>query len=387
MTNKNLKDLVEQIYKIANPPPPKKPGYVSTGLPKPKPAGTPTTNPAGAPATSPGGGARTLPGHGGTAPGGRTLPGHGGRSGQPGARPGGGGAVSNIDIMTLQHALQDLAQAVTAQINLQDANSGDPNKEKDAKARDAFGVFLTKNYMRNSKVPGVEFDPNPDVTKLEEKRPDDPTRLSVVMDTMNRVGNPKKGEKWVDGNWGPRTNAAIRNSFAFASGLFDFVDDINRFDPQKLKIQSYSKDRLKELEAFAQVDPNALKPADKARVSPTVTQHVKSIKAMYDEVKKNILQHPAYSRFIEGQDSFKNYDAKITQQQIAALKDSFKEGFNVKLNQDGSSSARILVDDLVSLDALNKWMSQVSKDKLDPNNIIQQIWAQQKQLLGSDPGY
>ena len=62
--------------------------------------------------------------------------------------------------MTMQHALQDLAADVSKQINLQQMISGNPKEQEEAKSRDAFGTFMTKNYMRNAAVPGVEYDPD-----------------------------------------------------------------------------------------------------------------------------------------------------------------------------------------------------------------------------------
>lgn len=360
MTNKNLKQIVEQIKKLAAPPPKPGQGYQSSGRP-----------------AAPAGGAATPPSAQTGGP--RVLPGHGGRQS---AQPVGHGGGSNIDIIAMQQALQDLAHTVTSQINLQDALSGDPMKEKDAKARDAFGVFLTKNYMRNTKVPGVEYDPDPAVKELRDKTESDPTRMSIVMDTMNRVGNPKKGENFADGVWGKRTNAAIRDSFAFASGLLDFVDDVNRFATKKMQIRSYDKTRLSELEKFATVE-NSLTNQQKAQAAPEVTKHVKSIKSMYNEVKENILQHPAYSQFIEGQSSFKTYSPKVTTEMVAALKQQFPQGFQIRLSPN--STVQIDIDNLLSAEALNAWIAKFPDNKLTPQEVLAQIYKQSK--LTNAAGY
>ncbi len=372
MTKLSKKEAVEFILKQAAPPPPPKAGYKSSG----PPAGKPT-----------GGG--TAPGATAT-PGRRVLPGHGGRPAANVPRGGGGGGYygGNTNIMTMQHALQDLAQAVSSQINLQDVASGDPVKEQEAKERDAFGVFLTKNYMRNTKVKGVEYDPDPKVTDVSKKRPGDPTRMSVVMDTMNRVGNPKKGEQFVDGNWGPRTNAAVRDVYAFASGLFEFVNDVNRFATKKMNIKSYSQSELANLEKYAQLDPNALTAAQKISAAPEVTKHVKAIKEMYEEVKNNILQHPAYQQFIEGSVPFKSY-YKVTPQQISLLKKTFPQGIDVAFKDFAS---KITIDDLVNLNAVKAWMQRAAPDAtkngtLTPEAVVSAVWKAQEKLLGPDMGY
>jgi hypothetical protein len=345
MTKKNLKELVKNIERLAQAaPPPPSGAFLDPNAPAPS-------------------------GGSGDVPSGRGL------------------NTRSTDIVTMQQALQDLAKDVTSQINLQDVASGDPTREKEAKERDAFGVFLTKNYMRNTKVPGVEYDPNPKITSVDQKRPDDPTRMSVVMDTMNRVGNPQKGENFTDGVWGPRTNAAIRDAYAFASGLLDFIDDMNRFLPpdKKMNITSYTRTNLQELEPGAQVDPNALSPQDKVRAAPIITQHIQHIKQMYDDVKKNVLQRPAFQQYIEGDSSFKSY-YKVSPQQIALLKKQFPDGIDVKFQ---NFAAKIPIDQLISLDKLKEWMQQVAPSavndgSLTPETVVSAVWNTQKQLLGEE---
>lgn len=309
------------------------------------------------------------------------------RPGQPSTpRPGGGGGgkgyYGNVAIMTMQHALQDLAQAVSSQLNLADP------KQNEAKGRDAFGVFLTKNYMRNTKVPGVEYDPDPRVTDVAKKRPDDPTRMSVVMDTMHRVGNPKKGENFVDGVWSARTNAAVRNSYAFAAGMLEFVDDINKFAQKKIQIKSYDRSQLAELEKYATAD-NTLTAQEKIQAAPFVTKQVKAIKNMYEEIKNAVLQRPAYQQFIEGSVPFKTYQPAVTQQQVDSVKSMFPSGIEVKFKNFASV---VPVDALKNLESLKAWMQQAAPDavqrgELTPETVVSAIWAQNKQLIGSDMGY
>lgn len=334
MTKKNLKELVKSIERLAQAaPPPPDGSFLDPNAPGPF--------------------------------GGGTTRGHGGTGGFGG---GGGAGGGNTAVMAMQHALQDLAQTVSAQINLQDVSSGDPRKEQEAKARDAFGVFLTKNYMRNTKVSGVEFDPDPKATDMSKKRPDDPTRMSVVMDTMNRIGTPKhRGEQFVDGQWGPRTNAAIRDAYAFASGLFSFVDDINRFATNKMQVQSYSKDSLKNLEGMATVD-NSLTPEQKSEAAPLIAQHVRAIKNMYEEVKNKVLEHGAYRQFIEQDVPFKTYKGRgATPEQLEAIKKAFPQGFQLQFKNVARS---FYVDDFLNMDALKKALQRTTNGSVSPEEAI-----------------
>jgi hypothetical protein len=369
---KNLKELVKTIEKLAQAAPPPPPGALLD------------------PGMGPFGGGGGFGGHGGTDQGG----------GGGGAGGGGGGSTA---IMAMQHALQDLAADVSKQINLQQMVNPDPNNpraQEEARSRDAFGTFITKNYMRNSAVSGVEYDPNPKVRKVPDKQKSatDPTRLSVVMDTMNRIGK-ERGEAFVDGNWGPRTNAAIRNAYALAQGLFKFVDDVNTYATNKLQVQSYSKDSLRNLEGMATVD-NSLSPEDKATAAPLITQHVKAIHAMYDEVKNKVLEHKAYRQFIESDKQYKTYSAGgLTPQQIKVLTDAFPQGFPIQV---GNARANVDIGSLTSVDKLNQWITAHPQlGKLTPQTIADQIQRQHghtgspaepyqgilTQKPSTDPGY
>lgn len=300
----------------------------------------------------------------------------------------GGGYGGNPAVIKMQQALQSLAADVSSTINLNDVTSTDKDKQKEARARDAFGVFLTKNYMRNSsKIQGVEYDPNPNVTSRpdKEKSANDPTRLSVVMDTMNRVGNPdpKKGERFVDGDWGFRTNAAIRDVYVFASGLLDFVDDVNRFLPaeRKVHVDSYNRGSLDNLAGMATVD-NSLTPEQKKEAAPLITQHVTAIHSMYKEVKTQILQRKEFQKFIEGDQPYTTYQPKVTQEQIALLQSKFPGGIPF------SGNAKITVDNLVNMDALKTWLQTAYRDgSVTPEMVINGVREQNKQLLDKDPGY
>lgn len=307
-------------------------------------------------------------GGGGAAPGpfgGGAPSGHGG---------GGGWTGGGTDIMAMQHAIQDLAADVSKQINLQQMVSGDPRSQEEAKSRDAFGTFITKNYMRNSSVPGVEYDPDPRVRRVPDKLKSatDPTRLSVVMDTMNRIGK-ESSEAFVDGNWGPRTNAAVHNTYALAQGLFNFVDDVNKFATNKMQVQSYSKGSLENLGSTIKVvDAD---PQRKGEAAPLITPHVKAIHAMYDEVKNKVLEHKAYRQFIESDKSYKTYKASgLTAEQIKILTDAFPRGFPIQV---GDKRASVDIASLVNIDKLNQWITAHPElGKITPQMITDQIERQ-----------
>lgn len=278
-----------------------------------------------------------------------------------------GGTASNTAVMAMQTAIQNFAADVSKQLDIQQMLSQDPREQQEAKHRDAFGVFLTKNYMRNTKVPGVEFNPDPAARKMSDKKPDDPTRMSVVMDTMNRIGH-ETSERFIDGNWGPRTNAAVRDVYAFASGLFDMVDDINRFSPQQIKLQNYSKASLQNLEGMATAD-NSLTPAQKLEAAPLVTRHVKAIQAAYDELKDKVLQNRTYRQFIEGDVPYKSYGPSVSSSDIELLTNYFKPQGGIKVEIPNLLSSYIDVDSLTDLTKLKQWLNQAAHDAYSTGRI------------------
>lgn len=278
-----------------------------------------------------------------------------------------GGGNSNSPIGKMQTALVGLAQDVTSQLNLQKLTGPNPERQE-AAGRDSFGDFFAKHYLRNSDVPSVEFNPDPSKTEMADKDPRAASKLSWVMDTMRRIGGAH-AEGFADGNWGPRTNAALSNAYALASGLLKLADNF------KLPIKSYSESNLAKLAPAIRED-NSLTPEEKNDVAPIVAEHLKMIRRLYAEVKQGILEKPQYRAYIEGDKPYVQYDNKnLSAQQLSSLQQIFPEGFSIPINDKGST-AKIGVDDLVSLDTLNKWIAQYPDAKLNPSNILASVSKQ-----------
>lgn len=347
-----LKALVQEVHKLATP---------FKG----------SLGPAAPGATSPDGGHPFTPGK--VAPTGHT------------------GGLGNAGIVDMQRAIIGLAKDVAAQIDVSKVNSPKEDEKRAASGRDAFGVFLTKNYMRNTHVQGVQFDPDPKKVEMDSKNPQAPTRMSVVMDTMSRIGGPLNkngGEFTADGKWGPRTNAAVRNVYAFAAGLFDFIKDINRFSPRKITPSSYREADLQQLGNIAQTDPNAVSQEEKVKFAPAVAAHVRAIQNMYHEIKTDVLEHPAFMQYIQEDDTFTQGPQKgttLTPDQLKSLGDRYKEGFPIPLST-GGNMGRIFIEDLSSLDKVQEWIKKFPGTNLTPAEIVKYIQEQTKPS-SNEPGY
>lgn len=279
MTKKNLKDLVEQIHKLAAPPPPRKPGYVSSGPPK------------------------ATPQAGGAAPGKRVLPGHGGQT-APQAQRGGGGGYNVKPIMDMQAALQSLAQTISATIDYDQLlktmstppGQPSPEDQKDFQAqygKDMFSNFMVGQYLRRADVHGVEYDTDPKRSKMLDKKPADLKSMFVILDSMKRVGSEAK-ESFADGNWGPRTNNALRNASAIATSVMKLGSELG------MQTTAFDPSKIAELNTLVPAKDTDISVADKIQRAPKIAEILNGVSALFKDFKQQVFMDPTYRNFIEG---------------------------------------------------------------------------------------
>jgi len=318
-----LKNLVQEIQKLAKPVPLPPAGYSASNAPAPTPSVSPNTTNVAPKAYT-----------------GRSI----------------------VSVQTMQQDLINLAKDVSSQINIQNiaqppSPTGAPTREAtEASGRGAFSNFITKNYLRSSDVPGVEFNPDPTKTQMADKHPSDPTRMSTVMDTMQRIGNPKTGEFAVDGKWGPRTNAAIHNAYALAFGMLNLAKDF------KLQPTTYSAENLAALKSKIPENDTDIDSTQKEELAVGMSKHIKAIHRLYDEVKNGILERPANRAYIEGDQVFHTYkkegpNADAMASMVKAFGDSHDNTkLRVTITQGGQKREQaIAVSDLVSPQAFEQW--------------------------------
>lgn len=294
-------------------------------------------------------------------------------------RPGGtAGAISSPAVSKMQTELKNLASAMVGQINLQQLSG--PNKQlganptpeqQQALGRMSFADFITQHYTRDSDIPGVEYDWDPNKTGIDEKSPSQPTRSNVVMDTMQRVGNPKSEFK-IDGDWGPRTNASLRNAYALGFGLLEMAKDFN------YQSQSYNKNYLN---AFKELIPhtfNELTPAERAKNAQQIIPHLVGIRKLYGEIRDHIFDKPEYKPYIEGSQPYATYTpgTAVDPKLVDDLNKKFVN-MTVAGTVDGKNvTSPITVGDLISPQTLEAW-----QQKNMPNLPLTNILAQVKQHL------
>lgn len=267
-------------------------------------------------------------------------------------------------IIDMQKALISLANAVTAQLNPEPLSDRSSQQGQRAEGRDSFADFIAKTYMRNGRVPAQEFSPDPDKKNIHDKEPREVSKMSWVMDTMKRIGG-EKNELKVDGVWGPRTNAALRNVCAFAHGLFELA---SAFHAEQ---NAYSQKNLEYLnESIPQKDTD-INITEKISRADDITKHINGIQQMYEQLKESILQNPQYKDYIEGTKPYVTHDSfNITQQQLDSIKKSFPNGWQISTGE--RDPVNITVADISSIEAINEWISNHDSE-LKPYTVLQSI--------------
>lgn len=244
MKNKNIKNILDYIEK-----------YAAKGL-----RDVATSTPAATPAATPSGGGSYTP----------------------------SGAAGNAEIqevVEMQNAIKALGVLVRSE----------PIKETKAQIGEGFSDWLAQQHVEKAKIHGKEWTHEEARIKVEEKQPTEVIQLKYVMNSLGRIG-PGQREIGTDGRWGPRTQNAIRNVYAFAEALINVVSafSIKGFSP------SFTKSDLDALENAIpkQDDPRVLKVSELKQKAATATPLIKKIGDLYLSYKRQIVENPRYNTYI-----------------------------------------------------------------------------------------
>lgn len=280
-----------------------------------------------------------------------------------------GNSLASVPIIkTMQEQLIALAKDVISEINV--APMGGTGREAgEASGRNSFADFITQHYLANSPVKGIEYDPDPSKVKMDQKKPTGPSVMNNVMDTMMRVGS-ESNEFLPDGKWGPKTNAALHNSYALAFSLLTLSKDLN------IKVQ-YTDAELADLQTKIPEAYTDISIIQKINFASDITKQIKGIIDMYDQIKVSFLQNPTYQAYIEGDKSintYKNQNAVLTKDNIANLQNQFDKNLKVSFqNQDQKwVSEPITVNDLLTTQSLQAWQ-QAHAPNTPLKNIINSL--------------
>lgn len=283
------------------------------------------------------------------------------------------------NVVKMQVELKNLASALTSQVDFKGLGGVDKDfkptstpEQMQAAGRMSFADFITQHYTRDSDIPGVEFDWDPNKTQMSDKSPSKPTRTNVVMDTMQRIGNPtlpgQKPEFAVDGVWGPRTNAALRNAYAMGFGLLEMAKDFHYQSPFFTEADKHAMHDLIPSRA------DAIDAKTKSQNAIKLANYLKAIRALFQEMKEHIFNKTDFKPYIEGSVPYTTYTPGSTPDpaMITELNNKFTN-LHITGNVGGKNVvAPITINDLTSTQALTDWQKH-NMPSMSSTDILQQL--------------
>ena len=270
------KDIIDLITKMAAPRPPRSKRTVpTTSAPKP-----------------------------GQSPQKRSIPGD-----RPSAPPGDVQGNTSIAVSEMQKAIQNFASTAInyhfkrdpknnrqTPISLQNPSAGDQPSQSFAN----FNDFVTLNYLNSSPLRGNEWSTAEDATTPEQKNPvydDQLVKMENVVDNIARIGG-KGNERFVDGVWGPRTQNALRNLYAFGDAIIRVSEDFDAPESVRNLFTTSDTTKMKSL-IPTNYDLTKLSPKDKVAKAAGLTNLIIKLTKFYLYFANNVTKHPAYRRFTD----------------------------------------------------------------------------------------
>lgn len=404
--SERLRDLVREIKKLADVPVRSK-GDKTEAPPSDKVPSPGTPTPSGQGPLKPS----------------SNVPQRGKRPAQPAGHGTGPAPVHNVkSIIDMQTALQNLARTISSTIDYDmllktiSTPPGQPSPEdqKDFQAqygKDMFSNFMVGQYLRRADVHGVEYDTDPKRTKMLDKKPSDLKSMFVILDSMKRIGNEPK-ESAADGNWGPRTNNALKNASAIATAISKLGAELG------MQATAFDPGKIAELNTLIPTKDTDISIADKIQRAPKIANILNGVDALFKDFKQQVFMDPTYRNFIEGKTSMMKFGPTkekglgATESEKPILQDLINSGpksryaaappaqFTIVLDkkfvpvQFGRDDLKININggDLVTRENFEKWanMTNAIKAIKDENpaswptvvkSVLDQVIAQTQQKL------
>lgn len=288
--------------------------------------------------------------------------------------------VKNAAVARMQEAIKKIADTVMSDAHdakmAPQAAVEKPTEKGSTKAKpDAnlgaqkkgFADFIAENYV--GQLPedyrGTSWSTGSGST-YKTKKPTESNiyELDVVMNTLSRIGR-SSSELKPDGIWSFRTDNALRNIMGFAYSLLQLEGDFG------LKNNIYvigNWNALTHLLSGYEVDPNtnknSLSDEEKTKRAQQITAHLDTIRKLYLDFKKQVLDHPTHRLTIEGRKSFYN-TSKLNlsnEQYIPEKLIKSNKAFVVNLpswsgeKKNAPTSIKVPVSALANVDSFNKFM-------------------------------
>lgn len=302
-------------------------------------------------------------------------------------------------IYEMQQAIKALANDVTKYSAVEVNKTNDPRFEGRRKSRDSFNNFFVTHYLSESPQKGVEYTPDPNKMKKEDKDPSDLMRMQVVMDSLQRIGSPVAGgvERMPDGAWDFRTNNALRNVAALSHSLVKLSNDFN------LQSKDFTQKDADFLTSTIKNDVKDYKGQNLNALAGQLTPIINKAKDLYNNLRKNVLENPKLKSFIDEKQelaTYSQYDKteganlnkeeknifdKITSDNPAdqAIKQKYSDYNNMPQIDIGGKKVFISLNALLNKEAFDQWKkaNSLTEDDSVLISLIQESIAKQLKPL------
>jgi hypothetical protein len=215
---------------------------------------------------------------------------------QPGTSPASSGESAFYQqgltpVKQMQQALINLSRDIASH-NIMDVADRTTSKGDLLTGSNPFLNFLVSSYMNVAKTTGKQL------VNTDEKQPVrmDTAKLNDnfkgVLQTITRIGTPG-AERAPDGNWGPRTNNALKQIYSLAYALTKVTEDMG------VQLSSmYNEQDLLEFYNNIPQEPTQINVHEKVKRAAVLAKNLDKLRALYDSFRETIFNNPTYKAHI-----------------------------------------------------------------------------------------
>lgn len=232
----------------------------------------------------------------------------------------GGGSIPEVKEM--QSAMQLLARKIIHDTKQEHAfrTPADAVKQKaedhTLEGKSSFNDFMAENFIGElpKNLKGVEWNKHEAVNEYKDpagqknkpKGATDIYEMDVVLDTMKRIGVANSEFK-ADGNWGWRTNNALKNMFGYSYALLQLEGELGLTN--NIYTASDLRTFYNSLPTSAQVKDTKilLSNEEKKNRAKIITELLEKITNLYTKFRTDVLTDPNKRGFIDNDRAFAQF--------------------------------------------------------------------------------
>lgn len=196
-----------------------------------------------------------------------------------------------LPVKKMQQALINLSKDIASH-NIMNVEDRTTTKGHLLNGSNAFLNFLVTSYANTAKTTGKQL------VDTDEKQPVrmDTAKINDnfkgMLNTINRIGTPGT-EKAPDGNWGPRTNNALKQIYSLAYTLSKVAEDMG-IELSRM----YTEQDLAELYTNIPAEPNQINLNEKLKRAEIIASNLDKLRGLYDSFREKIFNNPTYNAHI-----------------------------------------------------------------------------------------